>query len=89
MGHYAKSLALREAPNSFVKRHTAPKPVAAINRLTYTDDKERREQVSNGKKRQHTTGKNVNLKKFITKSISLTTSEFDSGMPPMKKRKQK
>lgn len=35
MGHYAKSFGLRDPPNSFVKEHSAPKPVRPTNRLTY------------------------------------------------------
>lgn len=39
----------------------------------------------NGMKRPvHATG----LGKFVSKSISLSTSEFDSGLPPLKKRKK-
>lgn len=37
MGHYAKSLGLREPPKSFTKHHSAPKPVLPTNRLTYTE----------------------------------------------------
>lgn len=37
MGHYAKSLGLREAPKAFTKQHSAPKPELPKNRLTYTE----------------------------------------------------
>lgn len=37
MGHYAKSLALREPPKSFTKQFSQPKAPLPQNRLTYTD----------------------------------------------------
>lgn len=37
MGHYAKSLGIREPPKSFVKMHSEPKQPLPTNRLTYTD----------------------------------------------------
>lgn len=37
MGHYAKSLGLREAPKSFTKEFSKPKAPLPNNRLTYTD----------------------------------------------------
>lgn len=30
----------------------------------------------------------MNLNKFVSKSISLSTSEFGSGLPPAKKKKK-
>lgn len=37
MGHYAKSLALREPPKSFTKEFSKPKAPLPQNRLTYTE----------------------------------------------------
>lgn len=37
MGHYAKSLGLREPPKAFTKQFSVPKAPLPNNRLTYTD----------------------------------------------------
>lgn len=82
MGHFAKSLGLKEPPNSFAKYHTAPKAPQPINRLT---NKESRDTKSKPAKRPAGSGKPTT--KHNPKTICLTTSEFGSGLPPMKKRK--
>ncbi|GAB0095827.1 RNA helicase [Sergentomyia squamirostris] len=79
MGHFAKSLGLREPPSKFSRNFTAPKAQKPINRLTYAhnrDDDEEEIKVPN------------TLENFATRSRSLTTSEFDSGMVPRKKRRK-
>lgn len=83
MGHFAKSFGLKEPPKSFAKHHSTPKPVQPQNRLSYkgnSDDKK----GGAGVKRYQPTGSNIPKKN--PKTICLMTSEFDSGMKPIKKR---
>lgn len=94
MGHYAKSLGLREPPKSFAGRHSAPRAALPQNRLTYTERTETRNRPEEkakraAEKRPHV-GRDGNLSfnKFIKKSRSLQTSEFGSGIPDAKKRKK-
>lgn len=82
MGHFAKSLGLKEPPNSFAKYHTAPKAPQAVNRLTNKD-----RETSNSKPAKRSAGSGKQAAKHNPKTICLTTSEFGSGLPPMKKRK--
>ncbi|XP_055304759.1 probable ATP-dependent RNA helicase CG8611 [Sitodiplosis mosellana] len=92
MGHYAKSLALREPPKSFTKEFSKPKAPLPQNRLTYTDRSttKKSERVTDSKtvKQNGIKRPAPGLAKFVSKSISLSTSEFDSGLPPLKKRKK-
>ncbi|XP_004530093.1 probable ATP-dependent RNA helicase CG8611 [Ceratitis capitata] len=100
MGHFAKSFGLKDQPKTFTKKHTEPKPPPPTNRLTYTErDPEKIKMEKRAKKRRFATTvtnevRNPNrpqsnkLVKMLPASRALTTSEFDSGMPALKKRKK-
>ncbi|XP_050318279.1 probable ATP-dependent RNA helicase CG8611 [Bactrocera neohumeralis] len=100
MGHFAKSFALKDQPKTFTKKHSEPKPAPPTNRLTYTErDPEKIKQEKRAKKRMFSTTvtnevRNPNrqqsnkLVKMLPASRALTTSEFDSGLPSLKKRKK-
>ncbi|XP_011184773.2 probable ATP-dependent RNA helicase CG8611 [Zeugodacus cucurbitae] len=100
MGHFAKSFALKDQPKTFTKKHSEPKPPPPTNRLTYTErDPEKIKQEKRAKKRMFSTTvtnevRNPNrqqvnkLVKMMPASRALTTSEFDSGLPSLKKRKK-
>ncbi|XP_059617245.1 probable ATP-dependent RNA helicase CG8611 isoform X2 [Phlebotomus argentipes] len=82
MGHFAKSLGLREPPSKFARNFTAPKAQKPVNRLTFGhkgDDDDADEDVRSG---------GASLAKFATQSRSLTTSEFDSGMLPGRRKRK-
>ncbi|XP_037935790.1 probable ATP-dependent RNA helicase CG8611 [Teleopsis dalmanni] len=99
MGHFAKSFGLKDPPTSFTKKHSLPKQQPPTNRLTYTErDPERIKVEKETKKRRFATTvtdnvRNMNrpvknvLLKMLPTSRALNTSEFDSGLPPIKKRK--
>ncbi|XP_065364249.1 probable ATP-dependent RNA helicase CG8611 [Calliphora vicina] len=100
MGHFAKSFGLRDQPTSFTKKHSVPKPPPPTNRLTYTErDPEKIKLEKKAKKHRFGTtvsGDGVRasnrpapnrLASMIPTSRSLTISEFDSGLPAAKKRK--
>nr|XP_014099692.2 probable ATP-dependent RNA helicase CG8611 [Bactrocera oleae] len=100
MGHFAKSFGLKDQPKTFTKKHSEPKAPPPTNRLTYTErDPEKIKQEKRAKKRMFSTTvtnevRNPNrqqsnkLVKMMPASRALTTSEFDSGLPSLKKRKK-
>ncbi|XP_067619015.1 probable ATP-dependent RNA helicase CG8611 [Eurosta solidaginis] len=100
MGHFAKSFGLKDQPKTFTKKHSEPKPQPPTNRLTYTErDPEKIKIEKRAKKRRFATTvtnevRNSNLPqgnklvKMLPASRALTTSEFDSGLPTLKKRKK-
>lgn len=93
MGHYAKSFALKDQPGNFVSKHSEPKALPPTNRLTYTErDPDKLKQQRHEKKRRMTTmvapGGSRMPRSMNKKPLSLTTSEFDSGLPPTKKKKK-
>lgn len=96
MGHYAKSFALKDQPGNFVSKHSEPKALPPTNRLTYNKDRQsdiHKSRIQNdGKKRKFSTmvqADGARMPKSMSKKpFSLTTSEFDSGLPPLKKKKK-
>lgn len=97
MGHYAKSFALKDQPGNFVSKHSEPKPLPPMNRLTYNKDRQSdiqksKAQQNDGKKRKFSTmvePGGARMPRSMNKQpLSLTTSEFDSGLPALKKKKK-
>lgn len=84
MGHFAKSFGLKEQPKKVVNKHMSIKPEAPQNRLSYRNQNENQK----GKKRSYE-GKafQKNNNKFNKKTICMSVSEYDSGIPNKKKRK--
>lgn len=92
MGHFAKSFGLKDEPTSFMKKHSAPKAPPPTNRLTYTErNPEKIKEEKKTRKRLYATTVTgpmpAKLNKFITNSRALTTSEYDSGLPKIKRKK--
>lgn len=85
MGHFAKSFGLKETPRRVVNKHMTEKPEAPQNRLSYRN----RDDNKKGKKRTYegktfTSSKVSN--KFNKKTICMSVSEYDSGIPNKKKK---
>ncbi|XP_055842376.1 probable ATP-dependent RNA helicase CG8611 [Episyrphus balteatus] len=92
MGHFAKSFGLKDEPTSFTKKHATPKAPPPTNRLTYTErNPEKLKEEKKTRKRLYATtvtGPMPNrLNKFATNSRTLTTSEYGSGLPEIKRKK--